>query len=113
MFYALLVLIALGVWLYCLFDVLATDEADVRNLPKFGWFLIVLLGFQLGAIMWLLFGRPRAADRVPPGDVPPTLWPGDVRRSGDTQPDRGPAPKGPEDDPEFLRHLERRIRGDD
>ena len=56
---AVLVLVALGVWLYCLFEVLSTNEGETRHLPKFVWFMIVLLGFDLGAVAWLLFGRRR------------------------------------------------------
>src|SRR4051812_28237117 len=56
---AVLVLAALGVWLYCLFEVLSTNEGDARRLPKFAWFMIVLLGFDIGAIAWLVFGRRR------------------------------------------------------
>jgi hypothetical protein len=102
MFYVLLALVALGVWLFCLFDVLTTDEADVRHLPKFGWFLIVLLGIWLGAILWLLAGRPR-----PGSDTIAPTWP------GAPEPDGKELPRGPDDDPEFLRNLERRIRGDE
>jgi phospholipase D-like protein len=97
MVYVLLALIALGVWLFCLFDVLTTDEADVRHLPKFGWFLIVLLGFWLGVALWLLFGRPRPA-------AAPT-W-------ADSPYDPEPV-LGPDDDPDFLRNLDRQIRGED
>lgn len=102
LFGGVLTLIALGIWLFCLFDVLTTDEADVRRLPKFVWFVIVLFGFDIGAIIWLVFGRPRAqrAGSGPPRPVPP---PGDEHET----------PKGPDDDPEFLRNLERRLRGDD
>jgi hypothetical protein len=92
MVYVLVALIALGVWLYALFEVLTTDEADIRSLSKFSWILLVLLTFWVGAILWLLFGRPRA------GVVP-------VRRS--------PPPRGPDDDPEFLQNLDRRLRGDE
>jgi len=46
---AVFVLVALGVWLFCLFDVLSADKRGTRHLPKFAWFLIVLLGFELGA----------------------------------------------------------------
>jgi hypothetical protein len=102
MFYVLLALIALGVWLFCLFDVVTTDEADVRHLPKFGWFLIVLLGFWLGAGLWLAFGRPRQA-------------PAPEARAWDdsTGPDDHEQARGPDDDPDFLRDLDRKIRGDE
>jgi hypothetical protein len=107
---AVLVLVALGVWLYCLFEVLSTDEGDARNLPKFAWFLIVLVGFDLGAIAWLLFGRRRGYVTA---DV--TAWPPDflLSRDGGAPDPSAPAPLGPDDDPEFLRQLDRRLRGDD
>lgn len=108
---AVLVLVALGVWLFCLFEVLSTDEGETRHLPKFGWFVVVLFGFDLGAVAWLLFGRRRGlvTARVP-------AWPRDFLISrGDDGP-RDPArqiPLGPDDDPEFLSRLDRRLRGDD
>ncbi|GAA2115071.1 PLD nuclease N-terminal domain-containing protein [Actinomadura alba] len=99
MFYVLLALIALGVWLFCLFDVLTTDEAAVRLLPKFGWFLIVLLGFWIGALLWTLFGRPKQVTEAWAGSPP--------------SPDQHDLPRGPDDDPDFLRNLDRHIHGDD
>ena len=108
---AVLILVALGVWLYCLFEVLSTDEGETRHLPKFGWFLVVLIGFELGAAAWLLFGRRRGY--VSAGV---TAWPPEYLTSrGDEEPagaDRR-VPLGPDDDPEFLRRLDRRLRGDD
>lgn len=100
MVYVLLALIALGVWLFCLFDVVTTDEADVRHLPKFGWFLIVLLGFWIGVALWLMFGRPKPDAAVP-------TW------SETTGPDDQEPVLGPDDDPDFLRDLDRQIRGED
>lgn len=107
---AVFVLVALGIWLYCLFEVLSTDESEVRHLPKFAWFMVVLLGFDLGAVAWLLFGRRRGFVTA---DV--AAWPPDYLLSGDGgRPEQGtPAPLGPDDDPEFLRQLDRRLRGDD
>lgn len=101
MLYVLLGLIIVSVWLYCLFDVLTTDETDVRLLPKFGWFLIVLFGFAIGAGLWLALGRPRE----PVGSVwtPPGIPTGP----------RPEPPRGPDDDEEFLRSLDRKIRGED
>jgi hypothetical protein len=94
MLYVLVALIALGGWLYALFEVLTTDEEDVRSLTKFTWILLVLLTFWVGAILWALFGRPRLG----------------LARVRDR---RSPAPRGPDDDPDFLRNLDRRLRGDD
>ena len=114
MFYVLVALIALGVWLYCLFDVLTTDEVEIRGLPKFGWFLVVLLTMNLGAIAWLLFGRPREA-RIGMEErrgLEPT---GDNRFAGPPppMPPGVDLPRGPDDDPDFLKSLDRRIRGED
>jgi hypothetical protein len=105
-----LTLIALGIWLYCIFDVLTTDEADVRRLPKFVWFAIVLLGFfEVGAVLWLVFGRPRARRTASgTGSSPASALP---MSDGDEAP--AEPPKGPDDDPEFLRNLDRRLRGDE
>jgi len=51
------------VWVYCLYDVVTTEDALVRNLPKIAWFVIVLLLFDIGSILWLAFGRPRVQSR--------------------------------------------------
>jgi phospholipase D-like protein len=93
MVYVLVALIALGLWLYSLVEVLTTDEADVRLLSKFTWVMLVLLTLIVGAVLWLVLGRPGR------GPVPA------ARRTS--------APRGPDDDPEFLRQIERRLRGDD
>ena len=37
-----------ALWLFCLFDVITTDESLVRNLQKTWWILIVLVLFDVG-----------------------------------------------------------------
>ncbi len=92
----LLGLALLAFWLYSLFDVITTPEEDVRNAPKALWLLIVALVPLVGGLFWLARGRPlTAAARA-------------RRQPGGPRP---PAPKGPDDDPEFLRELDRRMRG--
>jgi hypothetical protein len=49
----------LVLWFYCLYDVITTDEAIVRNLPKVVWFLVVLVLADIGSILWLALGRPQ------------------------------------------------------
>ncbi|WP_113702219.1 PLDc N-terminal domain-containing protein [Nonomuraea lactucae] len=90
----------LAFWLYSLFDVITTPEEAVQNVPKALWLLIVVLLPVVGGLFWLVRGRPHApsAGRHAP------------RQPGLPLP---PAPKGPDDDPEFLRELDRRMRGDD
>jgi hypothetical protein len=50
-------LLLLGLWLFCIIDVITTPEGDCRNLPKLAWLLIVLLLADIGSIAWLVAGR--------------------------------------------------------
>jgi hypothetical protein len=50
-------------WLYCLYDVITTDDAIIRHLPKVVWLLIVLLLSDIGSILWLALGRPQVWTR--------------------------------------------------
>ncbi len=107
----------LAFWLYCLFDVITTPEEDMRNLPKFVWVLIVVFLAGVGALTWLLVGRPRAVHSVygPNGAVggPGAQAEAQAGGRGGAWSRRGDAPRGPDDDPDFLSSLERRLRGDD
>lgn len=57
-------------WVWAIYDVITTDPAQVRNLPKVIWLVIVILlvpvTLDLGAILWLFLGRP---PRVTEGPV--------------------------------------------
>jgi hypothetical protein len=52
-------------WIWALLDCIATDSAMVRNLPKLMWILLVLILPVIGALAWLLLGRPEKADWRP------------------------------------------------
>ena len=85
-------LLAFGVWLFCIIDVITTPEARIRNLPKLLWVIIVILLIDIGSIAWLVAGRdwtstPTRAQRAVP------------------TPSR---PSNPDDDQEFLDGLRRR-----
>lgn len=54
-------LVMLAVWLFCIIDVITTDSASCRNLPKIAWLLLVIILADLGSIAWLVAGRPWAA----------------------------------------------------
>ncbi|WP_245966539.1 PLDc N-terminal domain-containing protein [Sphaerisporangium album] len=97
----LLGLALLAFWLYCLFDVITTPEGDVRNLPKLLWVLIVVLLADIGGLLWLLLGRPLSDEAVR------------RRRAGRPGGHRPPVARGPDDDPDFLRDLDRRLRRED
>jgi len=56
-------LVVLGFWIWALYDVITSDEAVVRYLPKMIWLLLVIFLFDVGALLWLLIGRPRYAPR--------------------------------------------------
>jgi hypothetical protein len=79
------VLLAVALYIYFIIDVLRTPRADVRNLPKPVWLLIVVIVPLLGGALWLIFGR---------------TW---TSRGGMFR-KRGPV--APDDDPRFLRKLD-------
>jgi hypothetical protein len=76
-------LILLALWIYAVFDCIATDESLVRNLPKGAWVMIVLFLPDIGSMAWLIMGRPMYAG-----------W-----RPGDTTVRAAPRARGPEDSP--------------
>ena len=59
--------VLLGFWLWAIFDVISSDDKAVRNLPKIVWLLLVVFLSTIGALAWLLLGRPV---RVPDGPDP-------------------------------------------
>jgi hypothetical protein len=95
----------LCLWVFALLDVLTSDETAVRNLPKWGWFLVVLfLGeIGIGPLLWFVAGRPTTARR--PGGLPYKGNPG--RFPEYERPGRAVA-SSPDDDEAFLRGLRER-----
>ncbi len=61
----LLFLAFFGFWVWALLDVLATDADASRNLPKVAWLLIVFFFGPLGAVVWIMFGRPPKGSWLP------------------------------------------------
>ncbi len=68
--------------IYAVVEVAQADALRVRLMPRWLWVVAIILLPGVGAIAWLLFGRPTAA----PGRTPKP-------------------PKAPDDDPDFLRRL--------
>ena len=83
-----MVIAAVGLSIYCLFDVRGSGAHLVRGLPKPAWFVVVLVPIA-GPLAWFAAGRP--------------MRPG----SGPTGP---PRVVGPDDDPDFLWEIEKRRR---
>lgn len=76
-------LVLIGLWVWAIFDVIASDSVIVRNLPKPVWLILVLIFPDIGSIAWLLLGRPASKSFVPGGAPPPRdpVWvQDDVRR---------------------------------
>jgi hypothetical protein len=120
---ALSALFMTGFWLYCLTDAIMTPASECRGLPKPAWIAVITLTFVGGAVAWLIV---RETVRHPSALLTPLPDPGDDYFRADRWTDaddavaRHPAgrarvaatrPKGPDDDPEFLRALDRAIRG--
>ncbi|MET0821270.1 MAG: PLD nuclease N-terminal domain-containing protein [Aeromicrobium sp.] len=58
-------LVVLALWIFCLIDVISTDESLCRNLAKPVWLLLVVFLPAVGSLAWLIAGRPQA-----PADLP-------------------------------------------
>lgn len=94
-------LVVLGLWIFCLIDVITTDESVMRNLGKTMWLVLVLFLPAVGSIAWLIAGRPQAAKSLPyKGNTGPAFPEYD-------RPGRAVA-TNPEDDEAFLRGLRER-----
>jgi amino acid transporter len=131
---ALFTLFMTGFWLYCLTDAILTPASECRAMPKPAWIAVITVTFIGGAIAWLIV-RPPVGDSSAPlaattrwdPDRPSDSDDGYFRTERWTDADEavarhpagraktvGPAqaaPKGPDDDLEFLRALDRAIRG--
>ncbi len=85
-------------WVWAVLDVIATDSILHRNLPKGTWVLLVIFVPTIGAMAWLLLGRPEGAGIAPGGGGP---------RAGQVAEYSGgafsAAPRGPEDDPTWKK----------
>ena len=98
-------IIAFGLWVYCLLDVIMTDDHRVRNLSKAVWVAVVLLTFEVGAVAWLVAGRPRPGSR----DLP---YKGNAGRAARQYPEYDRPGRfvatNPDDDEAFLRQVRER-----
>ena len=83
----LLGLAVLAMTIYAVIDAIQTEDSKVKGLPKIVWILLILLFAPIGAIAWFFAGRQRGA------------------QGGRPRPNRPSAPRGPDDDPDFLRNL--------
>jgi hypothetical protein len=121
---ALFALFMLGFWLYCLTDAILTPAAECRGMSKSAWIAVITVTFIGGAIAWLIVREPAYTPSVlPAADADDRYFRAGRWTRADDAVARHPAgrarisgtvrsaPRGPDDDPEFLRALDRRIRG--
>jgi hypothetical protein len=83
----LLVILPLAITIYAVIDAIQTENSRVLYLPKLVWIVLILLFAPIGGIAWLVTGRQRGP------------------KSGRRGPNYPAAPRGPDDDPDFLRNL--------
>jgi hypothetical protein len=122
-------LVTVGFVVPCLIDVAVTPPYEVRSLTKPAWVLLIVFFSAFGATAWLLAGRADRRGRMFPGYLEDAAFFGPQEalrrhpagRGIDTgiggpsalaayRASTAPArPLGPDDDPEFLEELARRI----
>lgn len=129
----LFILILASCWVYCLIDAALTPSAVFRGLPKAAWIGLIALTFAVGGIAWLCYratlrSRPRLAAGAAMGHrailTHTYLYRHPDRAGAEASLARHPAgrfrnapspgwnsPKGPDDDQDFLRELDRRLKG--
>ena len=93
-----------ALWVYCLLDVIMTDESRIRNLNKGTWIFVVLITSVVGAVAWLVAGRPESSPR---GGGRPYKGTGGTASPDYDGPGRAVA-TNPDDDAEFLRKVRER-----
>lgn len=74
-----------------LISCLSAEDEEIRALPRVVWVVIILLVSPVGAIAWFFAGRERPGGGLPDSDRPHRTI-------------------APDDDPEFLKRLDRNRR---
>lgn len=109
---ALVALFMTGFWFYCLTDAILAPYAQCPGRSKRAWIALIIGTFICGAVAWLIV-RSRSSARASSArwtdaDDAVARHPAGRARPADAGP---AAAKGPDDDEEFLRALDRVIRG--
>ena len=104
----ILTVLVIALTIYSLLDCARTpDDSMPARMPKYLWVIVIIALTVVGPIAWIIMSRVKAAEERG-GYVEPTVW---SSREGTQlrRPER-PRPVAPDDDPEFLRNLDRDIR---
>lgn len=91
-----ILILALTVW--CLVSIVQASDGAVRNLPRWAWIVLVLIFPLVGGVAYVVAGRPLASvEGYGRGSA--------GRYRGSPGAPRRPAPRGPDDDEDFLKGL--------
>ena len=121
---ALIILFSVGFVLPCMLDIAMTPDSEFATFSKGTWLVIAGAFWIFGALAWLIVGRPRPlglhrSNPYPVDGFDPSEA---LRRHPATRAAAGYGemigsvgvvdrrPLGPDDDPDFLVELARRIR---
>lgn len=101
----------LALTLYALIDCIRTPKDNMPGkVPKILWILLILLLSPIGAIAWIIVSRVAAAE-AKGGVIEPNIW--SSEESVPLSFGRKPTPEqpsAPDDDPEFLEEVSRKLR---
>ena len=61
----LLFVVVFAFWVWAILDVVSTDAEACRTLPKVVWLIVVFVLLDIGAVAWVLFGRPAKGRWLP------------------------------------------------
>jgi hypothetical protein len=97
-------LLFLGLWIFCIIDVITTPDGACRNLPKLAWLFMVIILPDVGSIAWLIAGHnwAGAAQNASVRQRTSTARFPEYQRPGRS------VPTNPDDDEEFLSSLRAR-----
>ncbi|MGD0698863.1 MAG: hypothetical protein ABSA02_03160 [Trebonia sp.] len=113
----LFVLFLAGCWLYCLTDAALTPAEAFPGWRKRTWIAVIALTLIAGAIAWLIARRNWRSHQWSAADTANLMI---IDRSGanvlwypyaPAEPGEPTIPRGPDDDPQFIRQLAQRIHG--
>jgi hypothetical protein len=123
---ALIILFTVGFVLPCMLDITMTPDSEFTTFSKGTWLLIAGAFWVFGAVAWLAVGRPqrlgffRLSSPYPAGGYSHAdallrhpaaqAAAGASEVAGAVAFMAAPRPLGPDDDPDFLMELDRRIR---
>jgi len=99
--------VVLALWVFCLIDVITSDEHACRHLPKGLWLILVILLPLVGSLAWLVAGRPTSRGQDLPYKGNTSASVAASRFPEYDRPGRH-VPASPEDDEAFLRQLRER-----